>query len=135
MSAAEAEGKGVVLFDGGCPLCRRSARSVQRLDWRRRLHFQDCRDAAHLPPAPAPLDAGKMLEEMHLVTPDRKRVYAGFAAFRWMAWRIPVLVPFAWLLYLPGVPWLGRKAYRWVARNRYHLVPCTDGVCTVPRRK
>lgn len=135
MSAAEAEGKGVVLYDGRCPLCQRSARSLRRLDWRRRLHFQDCRDAANLPPSAVPLDAGRMLEEMHLVTPDRRRVYAGFAVFRWMAWRIPVLLPFAWLLYLPGVPWLGRRAYRWVARNRYHLVPCHDGVCKLPRRQ
>ncbi len=131
VKADPAKGKGVVLFDGRCPLCQRSMRSLKRLDWLRRLHFQDCRDLAALPPSAVPLDPKRMLDEMHLVTPDRKRVYTGYRAFRWIAWRIPVLAPFAWLLYLPGMPWLGTKAYRWVARNRYNLVPCREGVCQV----
>lgn len=126
-----ARGKAVVLFDGLCPLCQRSMQSLQRLDWRRRLHFQDCRDSANLPPSAVPLDLKSMLHEMHLVTPDRKRVHTGFAAFRWIAWRIPVLFPFAWMMYIPGVPWLGRAWYRWVAKNRYNLAPCKDGVCRV----
>ena len=63
-------------------------------------------------------------------TRDRVRVH-----IRWMAWRIPVLWWLAPLLYLPGVPWLGRKLYRWVAKNRYDLVPCKDGVCALPKRK
>ena len=130
-AADPARGKGVVLYDGLCPLCQRSVRVLKRLDWMHRLHFQDCRDAANLPPSAAPLDAKKMLEQMHLVTPDRRRVHAGFAAFRWMAWRIPVLWWLAPLLYLPGVPWLGRKGYLWVAKNRYDLVPCRDGSCHV----
>lgn len=130
-----AEGKGVVLYDGSCPLCQRSVRVLKRLDWLHKLHFQDCRDAANLPKSEVPLELSKMLEEMHLVTPDRKRAYAGFAAFRWMAWRMPATLGLAPLLYLPGVPWLGRKVYRWIAKNRYNLVPCKDGVCTLPRRK
>lgn len=133
--ADPAPGKGVVLYDGLCPLCRRSVRNLKRLDWLHKLHFQDCRDAANLPPSAVPLAPNRMLEEMHLVTPDRKRVFAGFRAFRWMAWRIPVLFPFAWMLYIPGVPWLGNKVYHWVARNRYDLVPCKDGVCQLPRKK
>ncbi len=135
MKANPAEGKGIVLFDGMCPLCQRSVRVLKRLDWLNRLHFQDCRDTANLPPSEIPLDSKRMLEEMHLVTPDRKRVYAGFSAFRWMAWRLPVLAPFAWAMYLPGVPWIGNKVYLWIAKSRYDLVPCKDGVCELPRRK
>ena len=129
--ADPARGKRVVLYDGLCPLCQRSVRVLKRLDWMHRLHFQDCRDTPNLPPSAVPLELKKMLEEMHVVTPDRKRAYAGFAAFRWMAWRIPVLWPFAPLMYIPGVPWLGRKVYLWVAKNRYDLVPCGDGGCQV----
>ena len=43
-----------------------------------------------------------------------------------------ILVP---LLYLPGVPAVGQRLYLWVARNRYHLVPCHDGACAVPLKK
>jgi predicted DCC family thiol-disulfide oxidoreductase YuxK len=130
-AADPARGKGVVLYDGVCPLCQRSVRVLRRLDWLRRLHFQDCRDTANLPPSAVPLELKKMLEEMHVVTPDRQRAHAGFAAFRWIAWRVPVLWWLAPLLYIPGVPWLGRRVYLWVAKNRYNLVPCGDGGCQV----
>ena len=32
----------------------------------------------------------------------------------------------------PGVPWVGNKVYLWVAKNRFKLVPCKDGVCSLP---
>ena len=127
-------GKAVVLYDGECPLCQKSVGILKRLDWLRRLHYQNCRELDRLPPSPVPLDEQKMLEEMHLVTPRRDAVYHGFAAFRWMAWRLPLLFTFAPLLYLPGVPTLGQRAYRWIAKNRYKLVPCHEGVCHVPPR-
>src|SRR5690349_18442905 len=85
-----AKGKAIVLFDGLCPLCQRSVRNLKRLDWLKKFHFQDCRDTAHLPQSTVPLDQHRLLEEMHLLTPNRKRAYAGFRAFRWMAWWIPV---------------------------------------------
>ncbi|MBY0456694.1 MAG: DUF393 domain-containing protein [Gemmataceae bacterium] len=124
--ADPAPGKGVVLYDGKCPLCQRAIRSVRRLDWLGRLHFQDCRDRAHWPPSAVTLDMKRLLEEMHLVTPDRRHAPAGFRAFRWMAWRLPLLLPLAPLLYLPGVPWLGNKIYLWIAKHRYDLVPCDE---------
>lgn len=124
--------RAVVLYDGDCPLCRRTVPVLQWLDWRGALSFHSARDMEHLPPALVPLDPVRLLEEMHVLTPDRKSVYAGFRAFRWMAWRLPLIAPFALLLYIPGVPWLGNRVYLWVARNRLNLVPCRDGVCQIP---
>jgi predicted DCC family thiol-disulfide oxidoreductase YuxK len=126
--------KGIVLFDGNCLLCQRSVRILQRLDWRKKLEFRDCRDLANLPTCETPLQPDELLEQMHLVTPDRRRFYKGFTAFRWMAWRMPLTWIFAPFLYLPGARWIGNKVYLWVARNRYNLVPCKDGVCTLPNR-
>ena len=130
----QATGKGIVLYDGECPLCQRSVRILQRLDWFGKLHFQSARDTEHLPAARVTLDNAKMLEEMHVLTPSRDQTYAGFGAFRWMAWRIPLLMPLAPFLYLPGVPWLGNRIYLWIARNRLKLVPCHDGVCELPKK-
>jgi predicted DCC family thiol-disulfide oxidoreductase YuxK len=124
-----------VLYDGDCPFCRRSVAILKRLDWLGKLHFQSARETDKLPPAAVPLDPARLLEEMHVLVPSRDRAYAGFAAFRWMAWRLPPLLPVAPLLYVPGVPWLGNRAYRWVAKNRFNLVPCNDGACQVPLRK
>lgn len=133
--ADPAKGKGVVLYDGMCPLCQRAVRILKRLDWFKRLHFQDCRDTDNWPPSAVPLTLKALLEEMHLVTPDRKRAPAGYRAFRWMAWRIPLLMPLAPLMYFPGVPWVGNKVYLWIAKNRYNLVPCDDGGCKVNLKK
>ncbi len=132
--AQTAKPKGIVLYDGFCPLCLRSISILKKLDWFKRLRFQDARRVDELPPCEVPLIPKRLLEEMHLVTPDRKRAYAGFKAFRWVAWRIPLLFPLAPLFYIPGVPWIGNKVYLWVARNRFKLVPCKDGVCEVPKR-
>jgi predicted DCC family thiol-disulfide oxidoreductase YuxK len=123
------DGRAVVLYDGACAFCRRSVRLLGRLDWRHRLRFQSARDVDHLPPTATPLDPRRLLEELHVVTPDGKRVSAGFRAFRWLAWRLPLTLPLAPLLYVPGVPWVGAKVYRWVARNRFALVPCAGGAC------
>src|SRR5579871_1447058 len=69
--------RGIVLYDGNCPLCQRSIRLLKRLDWLKKLHCQDCRDIENLPQSEVPLDQVQMLEQMHLVTPNRKQVYAG----------------------------------------------------------
>src|SRR5687767_12097992 len=109
-----APGKAVVLYDGECPLCRKSVTILKALDWLRQLHYQTAREPDRLPPCREPLDPKRLLDEMHVVTPDRTRAYAGFRAFRWMAWRLPAALFFAPFLYLPGVPWLGNKVYLWV---------------------
>jgi predicted DCC family thiol-disulfide oxidoreductase YuxK len=131
--AADTDRKAVVLYDGMCPFCRRGVRTLARLDWLGRLRYQDARDTANLPACAARLDPKRLLEEMHVVTPDRGRAYAGYRAFRWMAWRLPPLWPLAPLMYVPGMLWLGNRAYRWVARHRFDLAPCEGGVCQLHR--
>jgi predicted DCC family thiol-disulfide oxidoreductase YuxK len=124
--------RAVVLYDGLCPLCLKSVVILRRLDWLKRLSYRDARDVDNLPKTSASLEPERLLQEMHVVTPDRKRTYAGFRAFRWMAGRLPLLWLLWPILFVPGVPWLGQRLYRWIARHRYHLVPCRDGVCTLP---
>jgi predicted DCC family thiol-disulfide oxidoreductase YuxK len=127
--------KSTVLFDGECALCQGSVRLLRRLDWLRRFHYQDARGEGPLPKAAMPLHRNAMLAEMHLVTANTGKVFRGFFAFRWMAWRLPLTAAFAWVLYMPGVPWLGRRLYRWVARNRFNLVPCHNGACSIPPKR
>jgi predicted DCC family thiol-disulfide oxidoreductase YuxK len=115
-----------LLYDGQCPFCIRSVKLAKRLDWFNRLRPADARTVRD---ASIPISPERLMEEMHLITPGTVKIYHGFGAFRWMAWRLPllwVLVPF---LYLPGIPTLGQKIYLWIARNRFQLVPCHGGVC------
>lgn len=127
----QSSGRATVLFDGDCPFCRRSVRILRSLDWLGRLAFQSARETDRLPPCAVPLDPNKLLEEMHLLTPDGERVYVGFSAFRWIAWRLPLTWPVAPLLYIPGVLPIGNRVYRLIARNRFDIVPCDDH-CRVP---
>jgi predicted DCC family thiol-disulfide oxidoreductase YuxK len=135
MNASPAADRAIVLYDGDCAFCRRSIRILRALDWFGRLAFQSAREIDRLPATDPPLDPAKLIEEMHVVPAARDRARAGFSAFRWMAWRMPLTFPVAPFLYLPGVLWLGNRVYRWVARNRFNLVPCHDGACQVPLRK
>ena len=133
MNPGESSGnKAIVLFDGACAFCRKSVSILKRLDWLKRLAYQDARDVEHLPRTAEPLEPQRLLQEMHVVPRNRKRTFAGFRAFRWMAGRLPALWLVWPMLFLPGIPWLGQRVYRWVAKNRYNLVPCRDGVCAVP---
>jgi len=122
-------GRAILLFDGACAFCRRSVSILKRLDWLGRVECRDARDVATLPHCDEPLDPDKLLEEMHLVTPDGRRAHAGYRAIRWLAWRLPPLWPLAPLLYLPGALWLGSRLYRRIARNRFKLIPCEHGAC------
>lgn len=125
--------RAVVLYDGRCALCLRSLAILRRLDWLHRLRFADARDLPQVPQREPPLKPDRLLEEMHLITPDGSRVYTGFRAFRWIAGRLPPLWPLAPLLFLPGAATLGQRLYLWVARNRFHLVAC-HGSCPLPDR-
>jgi predicted DCC family thiol-disulfide oxidoreductase YuxK len=127
-------GRAQVLYDGACRLCCKSVALLKRLDWLHRLSYVNVRDHNRLPAHDPPLDPDRLLAEMHLIVPGGRRVYHGFAAFRWMAWRLPLLWALAPFLYLPGMATLGQRVYLWVARNRFRLVPCHGGVCTLPSR-
>jgi hypothetical protein len=68
------------------------------------------------------LDARACLEDMHLVFGDAgappSSIETGFDAYRSIAWVLPIAWPVLPLLYLPGVPVLGRRIYRFVAFHR-----------------
>jgi predicted DCC family thiol-disulfide oxidoreductase YuxK len=122
--------KARVLYDGDCALCRKSIGILRKLDWLGKLDYVNARDEAHAVLRQPPVAVAPLLEEMHVLTP-MGCLHRGFRAFRWLAWRLPACWPVAPLLYIPGVPWLGQRTYLWVARNRFHLVPCHDGVCEI----
>src|SRR5262249_11165179 len=96
-----------ILYDGACPLCRKSVALLRRLDWGKRLVYRNARAPAQIPAFDPPLRPERLLQEMHLLTPDGRKVYRGFAAFRWIAWQLPLFWLVLPLLYLPGIPQLG----------------------------
>jgi predicted DCC family thiol-disulfide oxidoreductase YuxK len=132
---AAAEHRALVLYDGQCPLCTKTVSILRRFDWLGRLRFHNCRDTAGIPTNAAHLDPARMIEEMHVLTPDRSTSYSGFRVVRWIAGRVPILWPLYPLLFIPGAGRLGQRLYLWLARNRFQLMPCRDGVCTIPPKR
>lgn len=113
-----------LLYDGTCGFCHRSVRWLLALDTNGRLAPQPIQESLPLLAAHH-VDPSAALDEMHIV--DGQRIFHGFEAFRRFAWATPYLLPVAPLLHLPGVPWLGARAYRAVARRRHALGCSLEG--------
>lgn len=107
-----------VLYDGGCGLCTRTMGWLRRLDWLGRLRWVDINanwdQLEQMYPA---VRRDRCVDEMHVVRADGG-VTAGFDGFRTIAWHVPLLMPVAPLLHVPGVPAVGRRVYRYVATHR-----------------
>lgn len=119
-----------VFYDGDCGFCTRSAVVLDAMDVMKRLRIVNFREPAVQKEYPE-LDLERAEEELLLKSP-KGRWYGGFFAFRWMFWRLPAMWPAAPLCYLPGVPWVGVRVYKWVADHRY-LFPVEGGsACSLP---
>jgi predicted DCC family thiol-disulfide oxidoreductase YuxK len=115
-----------VLFDGRCVFCRKSIFVLQILDHLRRLSFVNFYDAAKRKQIAPEIPLENLQKAMHVMVPPttyklQPTNYQGFDAFRVLCWHLPALWPLAPLLYLPGVPWIGRATYGIIARRRHTL--------------
>jgi predicted DCC family thiol-disulfide oxidoreductase YuxK len=116
------------LYDGSCGICRSTVAVLARLDVLGRVRFHDA--LGQWPAIHAAFPALRQedcLATMHVVTADGA-VRTGFEAYRAISWSIPLLWPAAPLLYVPPVPFFGRRVYARVARSRH------DAGCPVPER-
>jgi predicted DCC family thiol-disulfide oxidoreductase YuxK len=108
-----------LVYDGHCNFCRSSLLVVQFLDIFRLVTFLDVHrpDELRLAPEVRAEDV-----DLAAVAVNRNgRQFPGFDAFRALAWRLPATWLLAPFLYLPGVPWIGRRVYRWIAANRSRM--------------
>jgi predicted DCC family thiol-disulfide oxidoreductase YuxK len=112
----------VVVFDGGCGFCSRTAAVLRRLDLFGRLHFVDANaGAASLASIAPALTAEACIADIHVVvnrTPGVVSIETGFDAYRSIAWVLPIAWSAVPILYVPGVPAVGRRIYRFVAAHR-----------------
>ena len=128
--------KHCVLYDDGCPLCIFQMKVLTWLDWRNGLALVPLSDPRAAKIAPQ-IGREDLLEAMHCVTPE-SRIYRGARAIRFIGMRLPLLVPVALLLWIPGVIFLAEIIYRWVSRNRLlfsRLFGCKDACAILPARK
>jgi len=120
-----------VLYDGLCPLCRRTVRLLTALDLFTRLEFRDFR---HLDLDNFNRDLGLNLarrdleEEMYVVF--RGKAYRGFDGYRRIGLAVPTFWPLAPWTFVPAISFLGVSVYGRVARNRRNVLWC-DSHCPV----
>ena len=124
----------IVLFDGGCPICRRTVRTLRRLDWFEQLQFADATDEEirrRLAPA---LTLDEAMRQMNVVDGDG-RLSGGFDAQLRIARRVPALWLFGVLGALPGVRQIGSAVYRYIAAHRTRQGVCSDDLCSPAFRR
>ena len=128
--------KHLVLYDDECPLCTFQMRLLTWLDWRNVLAIVPLSDArAHQ--SAAAIAREDLMAAIHCVTPDGT-IYRGARCLRFVGMRLPLLIPIAVLLWIPGVIQLAEIIYRWVSRNRLVLsrvFGCKEACAVLPKRE
>jgi predicted DCC family thiol-disulfide oxidoreductase YuxK len=128
--------KHIVLYDEGCPMCTFQMKVLSWLDWFHALSLTPLSDPQAQAIAPQ-LTREDLMEAIHCVTPER-RIYRGARAIRFVGMRLPLLVPVALFLWLPGVIQVAEIIYQWVSRNRLLLsrvFGCKEACAILPARK
>ena len=126
----------IVLYDGECPMCTFQMKVLSWLDWFHALALVPLSDERAHQIAPQLTREG-LLEAIHCVTPTGK-IYRGARAIRFVGMRLPMLIPVALFLWIPGVIQIAEIIYQWISRNRHLLsrvFGCKDACAILPARK
>lgn len=126
----------IVLYDDQCPLCTFQMKVLTWLDWLNTITLLPL-SHPHASIVAPQVTREDLLEAIHCVTPDN-RIYRGARCLRFVGMRMPLLVPMALILWLPGVIWIAEKVYQWVSRNRLllsRLFGCKEACSIMPARK
>ena len=125
-----------VLYDDRCPMCTFQSRLLSRLDWFGRITLLPLSDpTAH--ERAGQISDEQLREAIHCFDPTG-RVFRGARALRHIGMRLPVMVPLALLLWVPGVILIAERVYRFVSRNRHMLsrwFGCAAACRVLPERK
>ena len=117
-------------------MCTFQMRMLTWLDWRDVARLVPASDPECLKLAPGLTREG-LMEAIHCVRVDGS-VLRGARALRFIGMRMPLLVPMALVLWVPGVIWIAERIYNWVSHNRHLLsrvFGCKDACAIMPQRK
>jgi len=126
----------LVLYDDQCPLCIFQMKLLTWLDWLGKLALVPLTDPRAAEIAPQ-LSREELLEAMHCVSKNG-RIYRGARCIRFVGMRLPLMVPVALFLWVPGVIWIAERVYAWVSRHRLRIsriFGCKDACAILPARK
>lgn len=120
--------KSILVYDGDCPFCRRWVARIGRMDRSGAFELVAKQTDGLIERFPK-LDQGDFNTGMRLITPDDV-IHVGADAAYQIARRLRYYRRIAWLYHVPGIHWLTRTAYAWIAAHRQSLSgECDDGTC------
>lgn len=125
----------IVLYDDECALCTFQMKLLSWLDWFNALALVPISDPRAHEIAPT-ITREDLQAAIHCVTPGGK-IHRGARCIRHAGMRLPLLVPVALFLWLPGVIHVAEIIYKWVSRNRYilsRIFGCKDACAIMPKR-
>jgi len=126
----------IVLYDGDCSMCTFQSRVITWLDWLHTVSLVPIADPRAQEIAPQ-LTRTDLHEAIHCVAKSGK-IYRGARCLRFIGVRMPLALPFALLLWIPGVILIAEVVYRWISRNRYILsrvFGCKEACAILPARR
>jgi len=106
-----------VYYDGNCAFCIKWLSRIKRVDNLNRIHITSSLNQGQIPQE---IDQIRLLTEMG-AKDENGEIYYGADAFEQVFARIPVLIPIAILLKVPGVILIARYIYKIIAKNRQQL--------------
>jgi predicted DCC family thiol-disulfide oxidoreductase YuxK len=126
----------IVLYDDACSLCTFQMRVITWLDWFNTVSLLPISNPRAAVLAPT-LTREALLEAIHCLATDG-HIYRGARCFRFIGMRMPLVVPMAIVLWVPGVIWVAERIYMWVSRHRYllsRMFGCKEACAIMPTRQ
>ena len=111
--------RSILVYDGHCSFCRRWVARIARMD-RSDTFELVARQTDGLTKRFPRLVEGDFDTGMRLITPD-DAIHVGADAAYQIVRRLRYLRRIAWLYHVPGIHWLTRTVYAWIAANRQSL--------------
>ncbi len=124
-----------VLYDDECPLCVFQMKMLTWLDWCDQASLRPLRDPEAAALAPQ-LEREDLLEAIHCIAKDGT-IYRGARALRFLGMRMPLLLPMAVVLWIPGVIWVAERVYDFVSARRLffsRIFGCKGACAILPER-
>ena len=125
-----------VLYDSDCSLCTFQMRVVTWMDWFNTVSLLPIADPRAAEIAPR-LTRTDLQEAIHCVAKNG-RIYRGARCLRYIGMRMPLAIPFALVLWIPGLIFVAEIFYRWISRNRHLLsrvFGCKEACSILPARR
>ncbi len=121
-----------VFYDEQCPLCNRTVITVQHFDICKAIAFRGLQTHARQYRDLDRISDAELLKDIYGL--DRRgRLYLGLDTYVRIFIGMRYLGPLGWLMRMPGIYHLGRRAYRHIADGRARLL-CGEG-CAVPSER